>query len=100
MASAAARPASIWLWPGCPNTTPVIVARLPSIQRIDRKAKQPPAASSEPVLTPTNPSCPSNALVLCTVPATGSVALGVATMLANTDRLMARSTMRTWSVGP
>src|SRR5437588_12939986 len=51
-----------------------------------RKAKQPPAASSEPVFTPTNPSCPSNVLVLCTVPATGSVALGVATLLANTGR--------------
>ena len=69
MASAAARPAAIWLWPGWPNTTPVIVVRLPSIQRIARKAKQPPAASVEPVLTPTNPSRPSNVLVLCTVPA-------------------------------
>src|SRR2546426_2826213 len=55
MASAAARPASIWSWPGWPKTTPVIVVRLPSIQRMARKAKQPPAASSEPVLTPTNP---------------------------------------------
>jgi hypothetical protein len=97
MASAAARPAAIWLWPGCPNTTPVIVVRLPSIQRMARNAKQPPAASSEPVLTPTNPSYPSNLLVLCTVPATGSVALGAATMLANTGRRMARSTMRIWS---
>ena len=97
MASAAARPAAIRSWPGWPSTTPVIVVRLPSIQRMARKAKQPPAASSEPVLTPTNPSCPSNVLVLCTVPATGSVALGVATMLANTGRRMARSTTRTWS---
>src|SRR5919201_2900185 len=76
MASAAARPAAIWSWPGWRNTTPVIVVRLPSIQRMARKAKQPPAASSEPVLTPTNPLCPSNVLVLCTAPATGSVALG------------------------
>src|SRR5919197_1467880 len=60
-------------------------------------AKQPPAAAVEPVLTPTNPSYPSNVLVLCTVPATGSVALGVATILANTGRRMARSTIRTWS---
>ncbi len=97
MASAAARPAAIRLWPGWPNTTPVIVVRLPSIQRMARKAKQPPAAAVEPVLTPTNPLCPSNVLVLCTVPATGSVALGVATMLANTGRRMARSTRRTWS---
>ena len=96
MASAATRPA-VLLSPGWPNTTPVIVVRLPSIVRMARKAKQPPAASSEPVLTPTNPSCPSNVLVLCTVPATGSVALGVATMLANTGRRMARSTRRTWS---
>ena len=62
-----------------------------------RKAKHPPAALSDPVLTPTNPSEPSNVLVLCTVPATGNVALGVATMLANTGRPMARSTIRTWS---
>ena len=67
----------------------MIVVRLPSIQRMARKAKQPPAAAVEPVLTPTNPSCPSNVLVLRTVPATGSVALGVATMLANTERCMA-----------
>jgi len=40
-----------------------------------RKAKQPPAALSDPVLTPTNPSWPSNRLVLCTVPATLSVRL-------------------------
>jgi hypothetical protein len=33
MASAAARPAAIWSWPGWPSTTPVIVVRLPSIQR-------------------------------------------------------------------
>ena len=59
IASAAARPAAIWSWPGWPNTTPVIVVRLPSIQRMARKAKQPPAASSEPVLTPTNPLRPS-----------------------------------------
>ena len=97
MASAAARPAATLSSPGWPNTTPVIVVRLPSIQRMARKAKQPPAAAVEPVLTPTNPSCPSNVLVLWTVPATGSVALGVATMLANTGRRMARSTMRTWS---
>jgi hypothetical protein len=97
MASAAARPAAILSWPGWPNTTPVIVVRLPSIQRMARKAKQPPAAAVEPVLTPTNPSCPSNVLVLCTVPATGSAALGVATMLANTGRRMARSTRRSWS---
>src|ERR671935_45931 len=77
MASAAARPAKIWLWPGWPSTTPVIVVRLPSIQRTARKAKQPPAAAVEPVLTPTNPLYPSNVLVLCTVPATGSAALGV-----------------------
>ncbi len=82
MTSADTRPAAIWSWPGWPNTTPVIVVRLPSIKRMARKAKQPPAASSEPVLTPTNPLCPSNVLVLCTVPATGSVALGVAMMLA------------------
>ena len=61
------------------------------------EAGDPPAALSEPVLTPTNPSYPSNLSVLCTVPATGSVVLGVATMLANTGRRMARSTMRTWS---
>src|SRR6266571_1059831 len=78
--SAAARPAAIWSWPGWPSTTPVIVVRLPSIQRIARKAKQPPAASSEPVLTPTNPWCPSNVLVVWTVPATGSVTLGVASV--------------------
>jgi two-component system sensor histidine kinase VanS len=53
MASAAARPAAIRSWPGWPNTTPVIVVRLASIQRTARKAKQPPAAASEPVLTPT-----------------------------------------------
>ncbi|MGB8004164.1 MAG: hypothetical protein WCF27_07860 [Gaiellaceae bacterium] len=97
IAAAAARPAVIRSSPGWPSTTPVIVIRLPSIQRMARKAKQPPAASSEPVLTPTNPSCPSKVLVLCTVPMTGSVALGVATMLANTGRRIARSTMRTWS---
>ena len=62
-----------------------------------RKAKQPPAASSEPVLTPTNPANPSNLLVLCTAPATGSVTLGVATMLANTGKRIARLTIRTWS---
>jgi hypothetical protein len=49
MPSAAARPAAIRSWPGWPNTTPVIVVRLPSIQRMARKAKQPPAAASEPV---------------------------------------------------
>ena len=97
IASAAARPAAICSWPGCPSTTPVIVDRLPSIQRMARKAKQPPAASSEPVLMPTKPSRPSKVLVLCTRPATGSVALGVATMLANTGRRMARSAKRTWS---
>jgi hypothetical protein len=48
-------------------------------------------------LTPTNPLCPSKTLVLCTVPATGSVALVVATMLANAGKRMARSTRRTWS---
>src|SRR5262249_57486512 len=97
MASAAARPAAIWLWPGWPNTTPVIVVRLPSIQRMARKAKQPPAAAVDPVLTPTNPLCPSNVLVFCTVPATGSVALGVATMLANTGRRIARATTGLWA---
>jgi hypothetical protein len=97
MAAAAMRPAAIRSWPGWPNTTPVIVVRLPSIQRSARNAKQPPAAASEPVLTPTNPFCPRNVLVLCTAPATGSVALGVATMLANTGRRIARTTMRTWS---
>jgi hypothetical protein len=97
MASAAASPAAIRSRPGWPSTTPVIVVRLPSIHRIARNAKQPPAASSEPVLTPTNPSCPSNVLVLRTMPATGSVALGVATMLAKTGKRMARSTMRNWS---
>src|SRR6478609_3044093 len=51
--------------PGRPKTTPVIVVRLPSIQRMTRNAKQPPAASSVPVLTPTNPSCPRRVLVLC-----------------------------------
>jgi hypothetical protein len=75
----------------------VIAVRLPLIQRIARKAKHPPAAASEPVLTPTKPLYPSNVLVLRTVPATGSVALGVATMLAKTGRRIARSTMRTWS---
>jgi hypothetical protein len=94
MASAAARLAAIWSRPGWPNTTPVIVVRLPWIQRMARKAKQLPAALSEPVLTPTNPFCPSKVLVLCTVPATGSVALGVATMVANTGRRIARTTMR------
>ena len=95
MASAAARPAAIRSRPGWPNTTPVIIVRLPPTHRMARKAKQPPAAAVEPVLTPTNPLCPSSVLVLRTVPATGSVALGVATMLANTGRRMARSTMRT-----
>jgi hypothetical protein len=75
----------------------VIVVRLPSIQRMTRKAKHPPAAESEPVLTPTNPLRPSKVLVFCTMPATGSHALGVATTLANTGRRMARSTIRTWS---
>jgi hypothetical protein len=75
----------------------VIVVRLPPIARIARNAKEPPAASVEPVLTPTNPKRPSNALVLNTVPATGSVALWVATMPANTGSRMARSTMRSWS---
>jgi hypothetical protein len=70
---------------------------LPSTKRTARKAKQPPAASVEPVFTPTNPLRPSNVLVLCTVPATGSVALPVATMLANTGRRIASSTMRIWS---
>jgi len=97
IAFAAARPAAILLWPGWPSTTPVIVVRLPSIQRMAWKAKQPPAASSEPVFTPTKPFCPSNVSVLCTVPATGSVALGRATMPANTGRRIARSTMSTWS---
>jgi hypothetical protein len=41
--AAAARPAAIWLWPAGP-TRPVIVVRLPSIQRMTRQAKQPPAA--------------------------------------------------------
>ena len=95
MAAAAIRPAAIRSWPGWPNTTPVIVVRFPSIQRMARKAKQPPAAAVEPVLTPTNPLCPSNRLVLCTVPATGSHTLGVGTMLANTGRRMARSRRRT-----
>src|SRR4029450_2325533 len=62
-----------------------------------RPANPPPPPAVEPVLAPTNPSCPSNVLVLCTVPATGSVALGVATMVANTGRRIARSTRRTWS---
>ena len=97
MASAAARPAAIRSWPGWPKTTPVIAVRLPSIRRMARKAKQPPAAASEPVLTPTNPSYPSSLLVLRTGPATGSVTLRMATMLANTGRRIARSTMRTWS---
>ena len=57
-AAAASRPAAIRSSPGWPSTTPVIVVRLPSIVRIARKAKQPPAAASEPVLTPTNPSSP------------------------------------------
>jgi hypothetical protein len=48
-------------------------------------------------LTPTNPFCPSSVFVLLTAPATGSVALGMATICANTGRRMARSTMRTWS---
>ena len=63
-AAAAISPAPTWSSPGWPNTTPVIVVRLPSIQRMARKAKQPPAASSEPVLTPTNPSWPSSVSVL------------------------------------
>jgi hypothetical protein len=75
----------------------VIVVRLPSTQRTTRNAKQPPAASVEPVLTPTNPPRPSNALVLWTVPATGSDTLDVATMLASTGRRMAATTRRTWS---
>jgi hypothetical protein len=97
MALAARSPAAILFEPGCPSTTPVTVSHLPSIQRMARKAKQPPAAAVEPVLTPTNPLCPSNALVLCTVPATGSVALDVATMLANTGKRIARPTTRSWS---
>jgi hypothetical protein len=97
MASAAARPAAIWSWPGWPSTTPVIVVRLPPTRRMARKAKQPPAAAVEPVLTPTKPSWPSNASVLCTVPATGSVALDAETVLANTGSRIARSTTRTWS---
>src|SRR5262245_32329053 len=92
--SAAARAAARLGWPG---TRPVMVVRLPWVGRMARKAKQPPAAAVEPVLTPTNPFCPSSVLVLCRVPATGRVALGVAAMLANTGRRMARSTMRTWS---
>jgi len=48
-------------------------------------------------LTPTNPLRPSNVLVLCTTPATGSVAFGVATMFANTGKRIARATMRSWS---
>lgn len=82
---------------GLSNTTPVIVVRSPSIQRMARNAKQPPAASSDPVLTPTNPLRPSSVSVLCTVPATGGVTLGVATMAANTGRRMARLTMRSSS---
>jgi hypothetical protein len=91
------RPASIRSRPGWPSTTPVIVVRLPSSRRIARKAKQPPAAASEPVLTPTKPPRPSSVFVLCTMPATGSVALGVATMLAKAGRRIARRTIRTWS---
>jgi hypothetical protein len=37
-------------------------------------------------------------LVFCTVPATGSVTLGVTTMRANIGKRLTRSTMRTWSV--
>jgi hypothetical protein len=95
MAAAAPSPAAIRSWPGWPSTTPVIVVHLPPSRRIARKAKHPPAAASEPVFTPTKPPCPSNPFVLCTTPATGSVALGVATMLANTGKRIARSTMRT-----
>ncbi len=97
MTAAAARPAAIRSSPGCPSTTPVIVVCLPSIRRMARKAKHPPAAAVEPVLTPTTPPWPSSVSVLCTVPATGSVALGVATMPANTGKRIARSTTRTWS---
>jgi hypothetical protein len=62
---------------------------------VARKAKQLPAALSQPVLTPTNPLCPSNRFVLCTVPETGSHTLGVATMRANTGSRIARTTIRT-----
>ena len=41
------------------------------------------------------PVTASKVFVLCTVLATGTVALVVATMLANTGRRIARSTMRT-----
>jgi len=57
---------------GWPNTTPVIVLRLPSIQLMARKAKQPPAPSSRAGLDADKPVVPSNVLVLCTLPATGS----------------------------
>jgi hypothetical protein len=97
IASATARPASIRSSPGWPITTPVIVVRLACTKRIARNAKHPPAALSEPVFTPTKPLCPRSVLVLCTVPATGNVALDVATMFANTGRCRARSTMSSWS---
>jgi hypothetical protein len=95
IARAAMSPAAIRSCPGWPRTTPVTVIHFPSVRRIARKAKQPPAAASDPVLTPTKPSWPSSALVLCTSPATGSVALDVATSSANAGTRMARSTMRT-----
>jgi hypothetical protein len=81
---------------GLAQHDPVIVLRLPSIQRMAPTAKQPPAAAVAPVLTPTTSWYPSSLLVLCPVPATGSVALGAARMLANTGTCIASSTMRTW----
>jgi hypothetical protein len=44
---------------GLAQHDPVIVLRLPSIQRMARTAKQPPASAVEPVLTPTTPWYPS-----------------------------------------
>jgi hypothetical protein len=99
IASAAARPAATLSSPGWPNTTRVIAVRLPSIQRMARKAKQPPAALVRAGLDTDKPVVAEQCVGVVdgAGDATGNVALGVATMLANTDRRMARSTTRIWS---
>src|SRR4029453_7884914 len=44
----------------CPTPTPVTCVCCPSPQRGPGRATQRPAAPVEPVLTPTNPLCPSS----------------------------------------
>src|SRR6266545_6998197 len=69
---AAYSPALIRLSPRCPSTTPISDWLPLSVGHTARNIKQPPAASSDPVFIPTNPSWPSRTLVLVTSPATGS----------------------------